>query len=214
MSHSKSLVLGLIVLVVLGLGLFYSMKEKAPAQNEPPKNDTIVCTMDALLCPDGSSVGRVPPSCAFATCPAAFNTTGWKTKIDTDAKVEFKYPESIGKNFISTTDWPPVWRVYNDKLKCTETGTGEARIPETKIISINNNNYCLSKVVDGAAGSTYIEYTYAKQVDNKAVVLTFTLRYPQCDNYNEPSKTICKAERVAFNLDNLVDHIFETLKFI
>lgn len=28
-----------------------------------------VCTEDAKLCPDGSSVGRVPPSCEFAPCP-------------------------------------------------------------------------------------------------------------------------------------------------
>lgn len=28
-----------------------------------------VCTMDAKMCPDGSYVGRVPPSCNFAPCP-------------------------------------------------------------------------------------------------------------------------------------------------
>jgi hypothetical protein len=27
------------------------------------------CTMDAMQCPDGSYVGRVPPSCNFAPCP-------------------------------------------------------------------------------------------------------------------------------------------------
>lgn len=28
-----------------------------------------VCTFDARICPDGSAVGRVPPSCEFAPCP-------------------------------------------------------------------------------------------------------------------------------------------------
>jgi hypothetical protein len=28
------------------------------------------CTRDARTCPDGSSVGRVPPACEFAPCPA------------------------------------------------------------------------------------------------------------------------------------------------
>lgn len=28
-----------------------------------------VCSMDALVCPDGSSVGRVLPNCKFADCP-------------------------------------------------------------------------------------------------------------------------------------------------
>ncbi|MDO9105552.1 MAG: hypothetical protein Q7U57_11385 [Methylovulum sp.] len=27
------------------------------------------CTQDAFMCPDGSYVGRVPPSCEFAPCP-------------------------------------------------------------------------------------------------------------------------------------------------
>jgi hypothetical protein len=30
----------------------------------------IPCTVEARLCPDGSSVGRIPPSCDFAPCPA------------------------------------------------------------------------------------------------------------------------------------------------
>ncbi len=33
----------------------------------PPISE--VCTMDVKICPDGSGVGRVPPSCAFAPCP-------------------------------------------------------------------------------------------------------------------------------------------------
>ena len=33
-------------------------------------NNNVVCTMDAKICPDGSSVGRVAPDCNFASCPA------------------------------------------------------------------------------------------------------------------------------------------------
>lgn len=29
----------------------------------------VACTMDAKICPDGSAVGRIPPSCEFAPCP-------------------------------------------------------------------------------------------------------------------------------------------------
>ena len=31
--------------------------------------DSVMCTMDAKLCPDGSSVGRTGPDCEFAPCP-------------------------------------------------------------------------------------------------------------------------------------------------
>lgn len=31
--------------------------------------DQVFCTMDAKICPDGSSVGRQGPNCEFAACP-------------------------------------------------------------------------------------------------------------------------------------------------
>jgi hypothetical protein len=34
-----------------------------------PDDQNIACTMDVMACPDGSFVGRQPPSCAFAPCP-------------------------------------------------------------------------------------------------------------------------------------------------
>lgn len=33
----------------------------------------IACPMDAKLCSDGSYVSRVPPNCAFASCPGEMN---------------------------------------------------------------------------------------------------------------------------------------------
>jgi len=41
--------------------------------------DTIACTADAKLCPDGSYVGRVAPDCNFKKCPS--------TKVDVDPEI-------------------------------------------------------------------------------------------------------------------------------
>jgi hypothetical protein len=41
------------------------VKGKTPS----PKENQVMCTMDAKLCPDGSSVGRTGPNCEFAACP-------------------------------------------------------------------------------------------------------------------------------------------------
>ncbi|MBI2621830.1 MAG: hypothetical protein HYW63_04290 [Candidatus Levybacteria bacterium] len=35
----------------------------------PGNNDSVVCTQDAMLCPDGTWVGRTGPKCEFI-CPA------------------------------------------------------------------------------------------------------------------------------------------------
>lgn len=40
-----------------------------PIESTPTNNSPLVCTMDVQQCPDGSYVGRVPPSCSFAQCP-------------------------------------------------------------------------------------------------------------------------------------------------
>ena len=36
---------------------------------ENVEEEAVFCTMDAMECPDGSFVGRVPPTCEFAPCP-------------------------------------------------------------------------------------------------------------------------------------------------
>lgn len=35
----------------------------------------VACTMDAKICPDGTAVGRVAPSCEFAACPSPTKPT-------------------------------------------------------------------------------------------------------------------------------------------
>lgn len=49
-----------------------SLMIKSPVSdlNQPSNSDSMTaCTLDAKVCADGSSVGRVPPSCEFAACP-------------------------------------------------------------------------------------------------------------------------------------------------
>ncbi len=59
---------GVIVLVLIIAGLFlYSKEAKAPTPDDG--NEPVACTADAKICPDGSAVGRIPPSCEFAACP-------------------------------------------------------------------------------------------------------------------------------------------------
>ena len=43
----------------------------------------VACTQDAMRCPDGTYVGRVPPSCNFAPCPSATTTVPHTTTTPT-----------------------------------------------------------------------------------------------------------------------------------
>lgn len=63
---SKYFALVVIVIVFITGGFLY-INNPDPVEYETEK--PVVCTQDALLCPDGSYVGRVAPACQFKACP-------------------------------------------------------------------------------------------------------------------------------------------------
>lgn len=65
MSNIKKYLIVAGLLVAVGLGVYsYSGRKPGEVVGGPE-----FCTMDALMCPDGSYVGRSGPKCAFAVCP-------------------------------------------------------------------------------------------------------------------------------------------------
>lgn len=59
----KSLFFGILILLVVGIGgLVYRNAVQHP-------NQEVACPVDAKVCPDGTSVSRIGPSCAFPACP-------------------------------------------------------------------------------------------------------------------------------------------------
>jgi hypothetical protein len=60
----KSLILILVLVAAVLLFFWLNYDGQIPGNNLP-----VACTMEAKLCPDGSSVGRQGPKCEFAKCP-------------------------------------------------------------------------------------------------------------------------------------------------
>ena len=57
-----------IAVVMAGVSFWFAQKASMPV--EPlPVEEGVMCTMDAMQCPDGSYVGRTGPTCEFV-CPA------------------------------------------------------------------------------------------------------------------------------------------------
>ncbi|MDD5050722.1 MAG: hypothetical protein PHV93_03195 [Candidatus Pacebacteria bacterium] len=64
----------LIFLIIIGaVFLFWPKNGTAPIGTPTPS--PVACTMEAKICPDGSSVGRVGPNCEFAECPGTPTST-------------------------------------------------------------------------------------------------------------------------------------------
>lgn len=78
-------VLGLLVLAAVGVagGYYYGQQQSGTnnASQTPDLQEAMpgsgsgleqtLCTMDAMMCPDGSSVGRSGPNCEFDVCPGS-----------------------------------------------------------------------------------------------------------------------------------------------
>ena len=139
-------------------------------------------------------------------------TKSWKVFTDGASGLSLKYPESLGTKYISTIYWPPKLAISENAFYCAEGGSEVLQHGLMEKVTIAGREYCRTKESEGAAGSIYTTYTYAFPKDGKVFSLLFTLRFVQCDNYDDPNKSECKAERAAFNPDKTLDMIAQSIK--
>lgn len=68
----KSIWIIILILALIGLAVYFWTRDGEVTLDG---EEVAYCTLDAKLCPDGSYVGRVPPSCEFAVCPSSTSTS-------------------------------------------------------------------------------------------------------------------------------------------
>jgi len=120
---------------------------------------------------------------------------------------------TIETTYIRPQVWPPQITITSGSFHCDEGGLGINGRPGMTIQKkINDIVYCIDSVSEGTAGTFYTNYTYTFLKNDKLVKLSFTLAYPQCDNYNDPQKTECEHERQTFDLDTLINRIAESVQ--
>lgn len=79
----KGLIITILVLIGIGAAVYF-WRSGDNGLTLPDDRNGVACTMDAMLCPDGSYVGRVPPTCEFAECPAGTTTIPTSTPTSTN----------------------------------------------------------------------------------------------------------------------------------
>jgi hypothetical protein len=68
MKTNYTVIVAIIILVAAGLAVYFVGIPQS-VRNAVPGGEPVACTMEALVCPDGSAVGRSGPKCEFAACP-------------------------------------------------------------------------------------------------------------------------------------------------
>ncbi|MCX6730892.1 MAG: hypothetical protein NTZ55_03520 [Candidatus Roizmanbacteria bacterium] len=108
---SKALALTLfIVLPIISfwLGISYQKIIQSTKDTNPivisPTEEPVACTLEARMCPDGTSVGRIAPDCEFEQCPeikTITNTfTGTITAINYQCHMDGVCSVQIGKGSV------------------------------------------------------------------------------------------------------------------
>lgn len=113
--------------------------------------------------------------------------------------------------YISAVDWPPQIRIAKESFTCTEADVETDRAGQTKNVTINSHTYCVTKVSEGAAGSVYTQYAYARAYNNQTQIFTFSLRFVQCGNYSDPQQTKCTKAQQSFIVDEYIDQYIQSM---
>lgn len=135
----------------------------------------------------------------------------WRTFADSTTGTSFNYPDTFDTKYISLQDWPPQIQVMNSSFMCTETEGEPPSTAQIKKEIINGHEYCVIKVTEGAAGSTYTHYAYGFPEGTRTAALKFTLRFSQCGNYEKAEKEACEEERNDFDINKTIDRIAQTV---
>ncbi len=159
----------------------------------------------ARRAPDGSGDDR-------NTNAASGLPAGWLETKDAESGLSFGYPPSLTETYMRFVDWPPDLQYADEPFSCTEAGEPSARAGETSRKTIGGREYCVTRIVEGAAGTVYTQYAYAFPREDKTAILTFSIAASNCGNYPEPQMAECERERSAFSIDPTIDAVARSIR--
>lgn len=135
----------------------------------------------------------------------------WISSEVTPQEFVFSYPERLPTSFVSAVEWPPAIERISGSYACAESAGDGAGVAKKEKRTPEGHEYCVSLTSEGAAGSVYNSYDYEFPLNGAMYRISFTLRLPQCLNYDEPQQGACKAEQANLNIDSIVDRIAQSI---
>jgi hypothetical protein len=126
--------------------------------------------------------------------------------------VTFQYPKELLARYVSVVEWPPIVKIETGAYSCQTTPQEISSMSDiTSERLVDDRTYCVNVKNEGAAGSVYSSYVYTTAKNGKLVRVSFTLQYPNCNNYDEEQRKACTNEREALDIDSTVDRIVQSI---
>lgn len=239
MKKKKRKIINLVIIIAIIIIGGYFLYQYNPIPNIQQK--LTVCTKEAKICPDGSTVGRVGPKCEFAPCPDY--TKGWKIYKNSDYGFELKFPE----DFFDINQQPKLligdcnYNVFPNKCpninnivaKDMASDGGDLAIAESNVSSpgfwddpmgqkqtINNVQYCLHIAGDAATGHAFNYFYFTTVKNKKCLIIYLATSTENCDFYlpleegnTEQAKNYNNCLKTNESQPKLLDEIISTFKF-
>ena len=128
----------------------------------------------------------------------------------------------LNTEYIGSQDWkviivneeekyPPKFKINEGQIDCKISSSESDLLTETAKRSIDGQIYCIESFSEGAAGTTYTQYSYSTIKSGSLITVSCVIRYPQCMNYSEPQRTECANERETFDLDKIIGLIVKNM---
>jgi hypothetical protein len=200
----KTIRIILLALIVVGLGLLLTQRFWVPSLV------TMILEQEKTVevpAPEITTTAPILPAAEMANW-------NWVTSDVSAQGMQFMYPEPLPTEFVTVADWPPAVSLVAGEFVCagvdTATANGAAN-SSTILRVIGQSEYCVSVAYEGAAGSTYTTYQYVTKQGDFLEQVSFTLRTPQCLNYDEPKQSTCKLEQANFAVDALAERIVASM---
>jgi hypothetical protein len=129
----------------------------------------------------------------------------WTLSQPDSQGIQFMYPQKLPTSYITAQEWPPqVTLTAGEQYSCAEQ---DERM-------VGDRAFCVVKTNEGAAGTTYSTYEYITAQGDFLARVKFTLKFPQCMNYDEPNQSACKNEQASFDIDGLVDRLASSIRML
>jgi hypothetical protein len=166
MSTIKYILILIVLVILLGVAFVFRSAFPSPGQSfpihvigvdtdtDPGTDDVVACTMDAMMCPDGTYVGRSGPNCEFVcSYPSSASAAGGTTLYE-----EFTVGLNESKTVGHTTIKP--WAVTQD-----------SRCP-SDVVCVQAGKVTVAFSISSPAGDSIKEITTGDTMEINSLVFT------------------------------------------